>query len=207
MIRKMVENGMNISDIARELNMDRKTVKKYMNSRAVPKYKERKKRVHKLDPYRDYIKERIDRYNLSAVRIFDEIRKKGYNGGYSTLKAYCHTLRKDRAITAVVRFETEPGKQAQQQRNSICLSRRKGGGEVQGEYKGNSSKELRLQKNHEHCHKRGKRNNQGMVQLLQAHKRKFHLRETTEIRGVETSQVLLLRPQATHCVFERGRTK
>ena len=41
MIRKMAENGMNISDIARELNMDRKTVKKYMNSRAVPKYKER----------------------------------------------------------------------------------------------------------------------------------------------------------------------
>ena len=113
MIRKMAENGMNISDIARELNMDRKTVKKYMNSRAVPKYKERKRRVHKLDPYRDYIKERIEKYNLSAVRIFDEIRKKGYNGGYSTLKAYCRTLRKDRAITAVVRFETEPGKQSQ----------------------------------------------------------------------------------------------
>ena len=84
MIKKMAENGMNISDMAKELNMDRKTVKKYMKSKAVPKYKERKKRVHKLDPYRNYIKERIERYNLSAVRIFDEIRKKGYNGGYST---------------------------------------------------------------------------------------------------------------------------
>ena len=114
MIRKMAENGMNISDIARELNMDRKTVKKYMNSRAVPRYKERKNgRALKIDPYRDYIRGRIEKYNLSAVRIFDEIRKKGYTGGYSTLKAYCHTLREDRAVKAVIRFETDPGKQAQ----------------------------------------------------------------------------------------------
>ena len=113
MIKKMVENGMKISEIARELNMDRKTVKKYAKSRVVPKYRARGKKVPKLEPYKAYIKDMIDRYNLSAVRILDGIKKKGYTGGYSTLKAYCHTLRKDRAITAVIRFETEPGRQAQ----------------------------------------------------------------------------------------------
>ena len=113
MIRNMAENGMKISEIAKELNMDRKTVKKYVKSRTVPRYGKRKKTGLKLDPYRDYIKDRINKYNLSAVRILEEIRKKGYTGGYSTLKSYCSTLRKDRAIKAVYRYETEPGKQAQ----------------------------------------------------------------------------------------------
>ena len=113
MIRNMAENGMKISEIAKELNMDRKTVKKYVKSRTVPRYGKRKKTGLKLDPYRDYIKDRINKYNLSAVRILEEIRKKGYTGGYSTLKSYCSTLRKDRAIKAVYSYETDPGKQSQ----------------------------------------------------------------------------------------------
>ncbi len=113
MIRNMVENGMKISEIAKELSMDRKTVRKYAKSKAVPKQKQRKKRSLKLEPYMDYIKERIAKYNLSAVRILEEIRRKGYTGSYSTLKAYCRVQRKDRAIKAVIRYETEPGKQAQ----------------------------------------------------------------------------------------------
>ena len=113
MIRNMVENGMKISEIAKALNMDRKTVRKYAKSRVVPKQKQRRKRQLKIEPYKDYIKERIAKYNLSAVRILEEIKKKGYDGSYSTLKTYCKAQRKDRAIKAVIRFETEPGKQAQ----------------------------------------------------------------------------------------------
>ena len=64
--KKMVENGMKILEIARELNMDRKTVKKYAKSRFVPKYRARGKKVPKLEPYKAYIKDMIDRYNLSA---------------------------------------------------------------------------------------------------------------------------------------------
>ncbi len=55
MIRNMVENGMKISDMAKELNIDRKKVKKYAKSRTVPKHKQRKKRSLKLDPYTDYM--------------------------------------------------------------------------------------------------------------------------------------------------------
>ncbi len=80
MIRNMVENGMKISEIAKELNIDRKTVKKYTKSKAVPKQKQRKKRSLKLEPYMDYIKERIAKYNLSAVRILEEIKKKSASG-------------------------------------------------------------------------------------------------------------------------------
>ena len=71
---------MKISEIAKELNIDRKTVKKYAKSKAVPKQKQRKKRSLKLEPYMDYIKERIAKYNLSAVRILEEIKKKSASG-------------------------------------------------------------------------------------------------------------------------------
>ena len=37
MIRNMLENGMKISEIAKELNMDRKAVRKYAKSRTIPK--------------------------------------------------------------------------------------------------------------------------------------------------------------------------
>jgi hypothetical protein len=41
-------------------------VKKYAKSRFVPKYRARGKKVPKLEPYKAYIKDMIDRYNLSA---------------------------------------------------------------------------------------------------------------------------------------------
>ena len=58
-------------------------------------------RKSKLDPYRERIRSLIDDYKLSAVRIREEIRKTGYNGGYTTLMDYCHELREDRRIQAV----------------------------------------------------------------------------------------------------------
>ena len=111
MIRNMREKGMSIKSIARELNISRNSVRKYMKSE--PLVKRNRKRKSKLDPYRDTIRELIERHNLSAVRILEEIRKKGYDGGYTILKDYCHELRKDRRIQAVYRYETEPGKQSQ----------------------------------------------------------------------------------------------
>ncbi|EQD55673.1 transposase, partial [mine drainage metagenome] len=71
-----------------------------MKSKRPPEYS-KKKRISKLEGFKLYIKERIDQYNLSAVRIMEEIKKKGYTGGYTILKDYCSTLRKDRPINAV----------------------------------------------------------------------------------------------------------
>ena len=98
MIRSLKERSMSNRDIAKELGVSRIQDKK------------RKKKGSKLDPYRDRIHALIDEHNLSAVRILEEIRKLGYNGGYTILKEYCHELRMDRRIQAVYRYETEPGK-------------------------------------------------------------------------------------------------
>ena len=79
----------------------------------MPRLHNNGKRSSKLDPYRDRIRDMIDKHNLSAIRILEEIRKQGYDGGYTILKDYCSTVRKDRRIPAVYRYETDPGKQSQ----------------------------------------------------------------------------------------------
>ncbi|WP_458329294.1 hypothetical protein [Caldiplasma sukawensis] len=42
----------------------------------------------------DQIRERIERHNLFAVKILEEIRKKIYDCEYKILKDYCYELRK-----------------------------------------------------------------------------------------------------------------
>lgn len=112
MIRNMKDRGMSNREIASELGISRNTVRKMIKATKIPDPK-RRKRASKLDPYRSRIRELIEKYNLSSVRILEEIRKTGYEGGYTILKDYCAELRKDRRIQAVYRYETEPGKQSQ----------------------------------------------------------------------------------------------
>ncbi|MCL4451321.1 MAG: IS21 family transposase [Candidatus Thermoplasmatota archaeon] len=112
MIRNLKEMGMSNRDIARELGISRNTVSRMLKKTRIQDRK-RKRKGSKLDPYRDRIHALIDEHNLSAVRILEEIRKLGYNGGYTILKEYCRELRKNRRIQAVYRYETGPGKQSQ----------------------------------------------------------------------------------------------
>ncbi len=52
-------------------------------------------------------------HNLSAVRIYEELKKKGFQVSYSLVKQYSRPMRNDRKILAVYRYETDPGKQSQ----------------------------------------------------------------------------------------------
>ncbi len=106
MFRKMKDEGMSIRTIAKKYGVSRNTVKKYMDAKKPPEYRRRKRRPSKIDPYIGTIRELVDQYDLSAVRILEEIRKKGYTGSYSLVKSYRHEIRKDRTITAVYRYES-----------------------------------------------------------------------------------------------------
>jgi len=113
-MKSRYQNGMSISEIARRTGHDRKTVRKYAKGDVIlPKYKTRKRRPSKLDPFKEYIQGRIKEHDLSAVRLLEDVRKMGYEGAYTILREYARTLRKDRAINAVYRYETKPGVQAQ----------------------------------------------------------------------------------------------
>ena len=108
-----LEQGLSISEIARQTGHDRKTIRKYLTSNESPDYSQ-PKRSSKLDPHKDYIISRLkETPELSNRRIFREVKEQGYRGGYSILCNFTNPIRKQRENEAVVRFETMPGEQAQ----------------------------------------------------------------------------------------------
>ena len=107
MFNTMKEQGMSISEIARRTGVSRKTVRKYIAMEKPAKYS-REWRQSVIAPYVDYVNGRIDKHNLSAVGIYEEIREKSYPGSYTTIKRLCRVLRNDRSMQAVYRNETDP---------------------------------------------------------------------------------------------------
>lgn len=103
------EQGMSNREIAMELGISRNTVRKKLRTTRVNEHP-RKKRGSRFESQRDQIRELVEKYNLSAVKIMMEILKQGYYGGYTILKDYCATLREDRRVQSVYRYETDPGK-------------------------------------------------------------------------------------------------
>lgn len=113
MIRHLNTKGLNISEISRKTGHDRKTVRKYIHAEEILKNSKRKPRGSILDPYKDYIKERLEEYPLSAVRILEEIQERGYPGSYTVVKEFVRTIRLSKQIPAEYRYETGPGIQSQ----------------------------------------------------------------------------------------------
>jgi len=112
-IRNLLENGLSKSEAARQLGVSRATIRKYAATPDYQPYDRKDLPKSKLEPFRDFIRARLDKYPLSAVRIFDEITKMGYGGRMTILRDFMKSVRHQKNYHAVMRFETEPGQQAQ----------------------------------------------------------------------------------------------
>ena len=106
--------GHSIKEIARMSGHSRNTIRKVVRQKT-PRRSPRATRSSKLDPYKEYVKERFESCRLSAVRIQEEIRSMGYTGSIIVLRRYLRSLRPaaERKKKLTVRYETPPGKQAQ----------------------------------------------------------------------------------------------
>ncbi|MCK4499811.1 IS21 family transposase [Candidatus Babeliales bacterium] len=106
--------GYSVRAIARELGMHRETVKKHIESNSFPQYKTGKKRGSKLAPYYqvigDFLKEDSD---YQATWIYDRLQSMSYDGSYDLVKRYVREIKERQTRLAYVRFETQPGFQAQ----------------------------------------------------------------------------------------------
>ena len=91
----------------------RNTVRRYLKSLEAIRAKPRPHLASKLDPYTGYIDRRLDKGLENCVVLHRELRARGYDGGYSILKAYVSLRRRPRQPDATMRFETAPGEQAQ----------------------------------------------------------------------------------------------
>src|SRR5271165_1978263 len=115
MILDLHRQGLSVSAIARQLCVDRKTVRRAIaKGLEPPNYKTRAPRPRITDPFEPYLKERLAAYpGLTAVRLWREVKERGYAGGYSVLRDCVRDLRPPRSAGFEVRFETPPGQQAQ----------------------------------------------------------------------------------------------
>ncbi len=115
MIHDLHRQGLTIQEIARACGHDRKTVRKYLKAGLEPPlYGPRAPRGSLLDPYKDFIREKLEATpRLTAARLDREIRALGYNGGHTTVKDFVRETRPAPPPIFERRFETAPGKQAQ----------------------------------------------------------------------------------------------
>lgn len=122
LLRHYLELGMSRSAIAEQLGISRRTLYYWIDSGQLDReldeeavrYGPRPVVPGLLDPYRSLIVERLVAYpELSAMRLFAEVKAAGYSGSYSLLKAYVRSVRPGPPADPVVRFETPPGHQAQ----------------------------------------------------------------------------------------------
>jgi transposase len=113
MIKDLHRKGVTISDIARITGHDRKTIRAMLDGPVNPPPQKRKAQAKKLDPFVPYLERRIEEGVLNCSKLLDEISRQGYQGGYGLIKTFVQPYREARHQEATVRFETEPGKQAQ----------------------------------------------------------------------------------------------
>lgn len=113
MIRELHRKGITISEISRQTGRDRKTIRKAIQEPLVSEPKKRKAKAKKIEPYRVYLDKRMGEGVLNARKLYREIVAMGYPGKESMVRYYVQPHRQAKAAEATVRFETEPGEQAQ----------------------------------------------------------------------------------------------
>lgn len=106
--------GLSISAIVRRTGINWRTVKKFIENGGERKAYDTGKRQSALTPYHPNIEHWLEEDSgYQATWIFDRLKPLGYQGGYDQVKRKVRELKGRMVHAAYMRFETEPGKQAQ----------------------------------------------------------------------------------------------
>jgi transposase len=98
------QQGDSFREIARKTGKHRDTVKRYVdNPELIGQGRAKVERPSKLDNDEE----------LQATWILDQLRKMGYGGSYSIVRDSVREIKHENRRIAYIRFETEPGQQAQ----------------------------------------------------------------------------------------------
>ncbi len=115
-IRDLARKRVSVTEISRQTGRDRKTVQTVLQQPGPkPHGNTAKARASKLDPFRQYLLQRVKDGCLNATVLLDEIIPLGYAGRITILRDFLAPIRLEliRQREATERFETGPGKQAQ----------------------------------------------------------------------------------------------
>jgi len=114
-IKELHRQGKTVSAIARETGHDRKTVRKVIAGELMvgKQTRETERKYHKIAPYEEYLKQRMAEGVYNTRKLYAELCELGYPGGLTQVIEYLQPFRPAKPSPATVRFETEPGQQAQ----------------------------------------------------------------------------------------------
>jgi transposase len=112
-IKAMHRNGLSIRKIARTTGLHRETVKRHLESNSFPEYHKGGRRKSILDSFRKVIEDYLEEDDYQGTWIFEKLSRMGYTGSYTTVKKVVRAIKGEKRNIAYIRFETEPGFQAQ----------------------------------------------------------------------------------------------
>jgi transposase len=105
-----------ISEIAKALDLDRKTVRRCVRQERWQPYRRAAKQDTLLAEHADFVRERAAQVCYSARILYQELtRQRGFRGSYDVVKRFVAPLREleKQAEATRIRFETPPGLQSQ----------------------------------------------------------------------------------------------
>jgi transposase len=111
-IRYLAREGEQIATLARRFGLSRQTVYNHL-ARATAAPTPGPRRPSALDPFRDYLRTRLESFDLPAPVLLRELRTRGYTGGLTILRDAMRPLKAEQIRRVTERFETLPGRQAQ----------------------------------------------------------------------------------------------
>ena len=105
----------NKAELARRYNCDPRTIDRYLKIQSGEIVPATSSRVYhsKLDDYKSVIINKVDTYGCTAMAVYKFIVKKGYTGKYSIVADFVKNHKDTETKKATIRFETNPGLQAQ----------------------------------------------------------------------------------------------
>jgi len=110
------EERVSLSEIARRLDLDRKTVRRSLRRTTWQPYHRAAGTETVLTAHADFVRARAPEVQYSARILYQELRaSRAYTGSYETVKRFVAPLREVQlqADRALIRFETPPGQQSQ----------------------------------------------------------------------------------------------
>ena len=112
-IKAQIDRGVYQKDIAKELGVHPKTIRRALQRQGAPSGRRLGARNSKLDDFKPIVDHLLREGVWNAKVILRECQLQGYTGSYTILRDYIQPKRPLRESRLTVRYETEPGRQMQ----------------------------------------------------------------------------------------------
>jgi len=107
------KKGLSKNAISRKTGLNWRTIDRYLKNTGERKPYDTTRRASQLKPFYPVINNWLNEDAYTATWIYDRLKPLGYAGGYDQVRRYVRSVKEKLSLKAYVRFETEPGRQAQ----------------------------------------------------------------------------------------------